>query len=71
MKARANIVSLYQTLLLSPDLTSAQADALAHGYATRMKEVHDRAVRLGRLGGGTLDPAMDRARDRSLNVLKG
>lgn len=79
VSAKANMASLYQTLLLSPDLTSAHADWLTDEYAKRMQQVHQRAVNLGGLGNLSAgekgvapetDPALDRARNRSLQILQ-
>jgi hypothetical protein len=76
--AKANMVSLYQTLVMSPDLTSSQADSLADEYAARMQQVHKRAISFGNLGpeeGKALeteaDHALEDARARSLKILGG
>jgi hypothetical protein len=59
--ASANMVALWQTLVLSPDLIPAQRDALIEGYAAEMKRVRERTLTLGSLGGPEheLDPATE------------
>lgn len=48
-RAKADLVSLRQTMILSPDLTSRQADALFDSYVKAVKDEHDRAGALGNL----------------------
>lgn len=48
--AKANMLTLYQTLVLSPDLTPKQADDLSNKYVTEMKRLHDRVVDMATLG---------------------
>ncbi|MFX0201552.1 MAG: hypothetical protein ACFFCW_36010 [Candidatus Hodarchaeota archaeon] len=48
--AKANMLSLYQTLKLSPDLTHHQADNLTKKYIADMKRLHENAVDLAELG---------------------
>jgi hypothetical protein len=49
-RAKANMLTLYQTLVLSPDLTKTQADALNDQYVKEMKTKHDKAVDMSVLG---------------------
>lgn len=49
-RAKADLVSLRQTMLLSPDLTPAQADALFDHYLQRVKDEHDKAKEIADLG---------------------
>jgi hypothetical protein len=49
-RAKADMVSLRQTMVLSPDLTPAQADALFDRYMKRMKSEYDKASELAMLG---------------------
>lgn len=42
--AKANMVSLYQSMIKSPDLTPAQAKKLVQELAAEMKSIHDGAV---------------------------
>ena len=72
--AKANMMSLYQTLTLSPDLTRPQAEFLADDYADTMKKLHERAVRFSNLGpaaegGGAAIDTLKETRARSLKVL--
>ena len=48
-RAKANMLTLYQTLVLSPDLTTRQADELNDRYVEEMLKIHKRAVQLGSL----------------------
>ena len=43
-RAKANMLTLYQALVLSPDLTPKQADALYNHYLTKMKQMRARVV---------------------------
>lgn len=77
--AKANMVTLYQSLLLSADLTDPHAEALADEYVKLMKMRHDKAVGMATLAGAGAQPAAARgpttaampakARNRSLDVL--
>ena len=72
--AKTNMAALYQSILLSPDLTEPQADELADQYAKRMQSIHERAVSIGHLAGeevGSAEQArLAQARNKSLAVLK-
>ena len=68
--ARSNMVSLYQTIVLSPDLITSQAEALADDYGKRMKELYDRAKGFGQRARESVSATdLDRIRDRSLSFL--
>lgn len=71
--ARANMLSLYETLVLSPDLTQNQALALADEYAATMEELHQRAVRFALRDAGAAPDSesalLDDARRRALAAL--
>lgn len=58
-RAKGDMASLWQTLVLSPDLTERQATALASAYRDEMKRLHEQAVEYGTLGG-------ERSRDDQL-----
>lgn len=49
LSAKANMLSLYQTLITSPDLTQSQARELVDDYVARMREIHQMAKSLGEL----------------------
>jgi hypothetical protein len=68
--ARQLMVTLYQSIVLSPDLTEPHADALAEEYAARMKKVHAEAVKYGMMAGEERAPSSEQqraARDRRLS----
>lgn len=71
--AKANMVSLYQTISTSPDLTAPHAARLAEQYVERMKELHLRAAALGELELGPVrSPEVARlngVRRRSVDLL--
>jgi len=50
--AKANMLSLYQTLNSSPDLTEEQAKQLSNTFMAKMKERHETAVALDQLEAG-------------------
>jgi hypothetical protein len=56
-RAKANMLTLFQALALSPDLTAGQANALSDRYIAEMKDLHTRAARLDTMGGPTFDKA--------------
>jgi hypothetical protein len=49
LTAKANMAALYESLVVSPDLTPKQADALAEDFMGQMKSLHNRAVQIGNL----------------------
>ncbi len=49
-RAKADLVSLRQTMLLSPDLTPAQADSLFERYLQQVKDEHEKAKEIAELG---------------------
>jgi hypothetical protein len=70
--ATTMMATLYQEILLSPDLTEAHGDELADKYHARMVEIHERAKKLG-LQAGAEEPQQDRAsraRTMALALLK-
>ncbi|MGK7876687.1 MAG: hypothetical protein AB4426_26360 [Xenococcaceae cyanobacterium] len=75
-RARANMFTLYQNLILSPDLTPPQARSLTNKYVTEMKELYAVAVGLGALGAeefdiGVLDESdIDANLNRGLEILE-
>jgi hypothetical protein len=66
--AKSNMLALYQAMLLSPDLTDDQAEALTERYVQRMQKIHERAT-----GAANLAPAdakrADEVRQRSMKLL--
>ena len=70
--AKVLMVNLYQDIISSPDLTDAQADALAKTFKNRMVDIHGTAVSFGALGGEEETPEMLRqatARQDALDIL--
>lgn len=75
--AKANMLSLYQTLSVSPDLTEPHAGRLLEEFVQKMQSLHQRAVELDALGmpaplQGAPDPetiAMDRVIDQAVSIL--
>ena len=71
--AEGNMAVLYQELLLSPDLTDRQAEALASDYDQKMVAIHDSIPRLRpvHLGDGAPgdDAVMQRIREKSVAIL--
>lgn len=51
-RAKADMVTLYQNLVLSPDLIPAQADALNQGYINEVKHLREVALNTASLGEG-------------------
>ena len=54
-QAKANMATLYQTLVLSPDLTPMHARKLINTYVAEMRQLHSEAIGLGSLGAGQFD----------------
>ena len=68
--AKANMASLYQTMIASPDLTWKQKQELPDWYIKRMEATHKKAVEIGMMSGSeTPQGDMDKARLKSLSVL--
>lgn len=72
--AKQLMAALYQSIVVSPDLTEPHADALAEQYAARMKKIHADAVKYGMMAGEEKEPSrerqrLDRARKLSLALL--
>jgi hypothetical protein len=68
------MVTLYQSIVLSPDLTEGHADNLAEEYNTRMRKIHADAEGMwGHLEGGEegdeTKQRMDRARKMALSLV--
>jgi hypothetical protein len=49
-RAKSNLLTLYQTLVLSPDLTRGQADKLNKKYIDEIKQLHETVVNMSTLG---------------------
>jgi hypothetical protein len=49
-RAKANMLALWQAMVLSPDLIPTHRDKLFQGYKKETKEVHDEAERIKTLG---------------------
>lgn len=68
------MVTLYQEIVLSPDLTETHADSLADQFNTRMRKIHEDAKRFGHMASKELgdreQSRIDRAREMSLALLK-
>lgn len=67
--AKANMLSLYQTMMLSPDLTRKHSQELTQEYIAEMKEIYKRAVEVAELGPKELTE-LDKIRKQSLDILK-
>jgi len=71
--ARANLLSLYQSLVLSPDVTQADAERLIGVYEADMLAKHviaDRLFKLAETSAGVAT-ALDSYRSRALRLLEG
>jgi hypothetical protein len=68
--AKSNMLSLYQTMLLSSDLLPAHARKLAREYAQEMRRIFDGAVEMAPLGHGSPADALEAIRDESLKILQ-
>ncbi|MEM1073730.1 MAG: hypothetical protein AAGI36_04720 [Pseudomonadota bacterium] len=66
--AKSNLVSLAQTMLLSPDLIEEHAELLSDDYGLRMQSAHLRAVKRANLSDEE-DDDMSRTRSASLKML--
>jgi hypothetical protein len=72
--AKANMLTLYQSLSTSPDLTAIQAKQLADEYVEQMKNAHERAVEFSELDFGDTRSAageseLDRVRVEAVSIL--
>jgi hypothetical protein len=75
--AKANMLSLYQTISASPDLTEPQAKELVDEYVAKMQQLHQRAVELSGLTPAILIQgppdaetlSLDMTRDQALAIL--
>lgn len=70
--AKILMANLYQSILLSPDLTETQADILAEELKNRMKAIHERAVSLGAMGAEEEPSLRERraaVRSKALDIL--
>jgi hypothetical protein len=69
--AKANMFSLYEALLLSPDLTRSQANKLADEYNAEMEADHKRALRFSPMGGDKGEESdLEAARARALAAVE-
>ena len=70
--AKANMLSLYETIELSPDLSTPQRDELKEFYKDRMKAIHEKALELANLGTTTkVEPSpLDAVRPSALSILE-
>jgi hypothetical protein len=70
--AKILMVNLYQNIVLSPDLTEPQADALSEEWKNKMKAIHERAVSIGAMGVDediSEKPRREAARNKALEIL--
>jgi hypothetical protein len=68
--AKANMMTLYQNLMLSSDLTAKQAYELAQHYKEETRRLHNEAIELSQLGLGKDEPDdVKRIRKESLDIL--
>jgi hypothetical protein len=71
--AKANLLSLYQSMVLSPDLTTTHVGELIAQYQADLKKTHDRAVDLSNLGPTKAGPGAasvsNRTRNKSIELL--
>mgnify|MGYP000043432556 CR=1 FL=1 len=65
--AKANMLSLYQTLNTSPDLTEAQAKQLTNEYMTKMVESHEMAISINNFVAGPHRTQEEVTRDKIVN----
>jgi hypothetical protein len=71
--AKSNMLSLYQTMVLSPDLTRDHARKLARDYGAEMQATFDEAVNQAKRSGrqpSAAEDEMDDLRGESLKLLK-
>jgi hypothetical protein len=61
--AKGLMATLFQEILLSPDLTEPQGDELVNKFQERMQDIHKRAVKLGAMAGAA-EAADDGATER-------
>jgi len=62
-RAKADMASLYQTMVTSPDLTPAHADALVDVYLDEMKKKHAKATKIGTLAPSKAESKLRKAAD--------
>lgn len=75
--AKANMLSLYQTMTISPDLTEPQAGRLLDEFVQKMQQLHARAADLDALGAPVAPPqppdpdvvVLERVIDRAVAIL--
>jgi hypothetical protein len=69
--AKSNMLSLFQTMMLSPDLTESHALKLTEEYRTRMKLVRDHALRTVAMGDKKKPKPveLDTVRQKSIEIL--
>jgi hypothetical protein len=64
-----NMTSLAGTMLLSPDLTMEQAEALGDEYETNLREIHSKALKRVVQGPGRAETPLDARLRETLNIL--
>ena len=71
--ARQQMGTLYQSIMLSPDLTDAQKSNLSDSYFKQMHELHENAKRFGlQAGAGSADEGeadLDAIRMKALEIM--
>lgn len=68
-RTKANMTTLAQQLILSPDLAPAHADKLIDQYAAEMQKKHKMAVARGMLGPAKKMSNMEQRLNRSIKIL--
>ena len=69
--AKASMSALYQTMVISPDLTDGQVDQLYDEYVARMVRIHERALGIVAFGAEDEKPdPMAEIRRKALDIMK-
>jgi hypothetical protein len=71
--AKVNLINLYKSLMLSPDLTLTNARSLRARYRREVKDTHDHAVNtavMGKKEGSKESSLMKEIREESLSMLR-
>ncbi len=70
--ARQQMSTLYQSIMVSPDLTDPQRMSLADQYFTQMNKIHENAKKFGlQAGPDEQEAELDAIRIRALEIAKG
>jgi hypothetical protein len=69
-QAKANMLALYQAMVLSPDVTKAQREKLVDSYIKEMQEIRKTKEKIQALGPAERDKKERTALDAAVNVLK-